>query len=173
MMIGWARGGRLGALGRTSLGGVPLLIAAVAMVLVARMPFLPAAAARVLQGAGYLAALAVLWQNRARPWTLPILLGLGLNTLVIALNGGRMPISAEALVRVTHVIDPAAASSGLDARHVIVGPGTPLAALGDILPLRAGAMGAVLSPGDLLMGVGLAGFVQAEMRVARAGPAPE
>ncbi len=168
--MGWVRGGRLDALGHASLRGMSLLGIAVAMILLARMPPTPAVAARVLQGAGYLAALAVLWQNRAHPWMLPILVGLGLNSLVIALNGGRMPISQDALMRVTHAIDPQAAAASLDPRHVTIDPGTHLAMLGDVVPLGVGALGTVLSLGDLLMALGLAGFVQAEMRAARAGP---
>jgi hypothetical protein len=133
------------------------------------MPPTPAAAARVLQGAGYLAAIAVLWQNRAHPWMLPILVGLGLNSLVIALNGGRMPVSQDALLHVTHAIDPQAAAASLDTRHVTTDPGTRLGIFGDVVPLGVGAFGVVLSPGDCLMALGLGGFVQAEMR-ARAGP---
>ncbi len=42
--------------------------------------------------------------------------------------------------------------------------------LGDVVPLGVGALWTVLSLGDLLMALGLAGFIQAEMRAARAGP---
>jgi hypothetical protein len=149
---------------------MPLLGAAVALVVLARVLPTPAAAAGVVQGLGYLAALAVLWQNRAHLWMVPIFVGLGLNSLVMVLNGGRMPISQDSLMRVAHGIGPQAAAAGLDPRHVPIGPGTRLAPLGDIVPLGAGALGLVLSPGDLLMALGLAGFVQGEMRRARDGP---
>lgn len=163
MLIGWARGGRLEALALTSFKGLPILGIGAAMVIVARVPPTPAIPARILQALGYLAALVVLWQNRSHRWTFPIMVGLGLNSLVIALNGGRMPVSHAALARVTH------ATLSVDPRHVIVGAGTRLAMLGDVVPLALGALGAVLSPGDVLMGLGLAGFVQAEMCAARAG----
>jgi hypothetical protein len=140
---------------------MPLLAAAVAMVLLARGPATPPVAARILQGLGYLAALVVLWRNRSHPWAAVILVGLCLNALVIALNGGRMPVSEQALAQVTHGMGPQPAA--LDARHFIVGPGTRLAQLGDVVPVGAWGIRAALSPGDLVMAFGLAGFVQGEM----------
>jgi hypothetical protein len=168
MLIGWARGGRLEGLGDASLKGMPLLAAAVAMVLLARGPATPPPAARVLQGLGYLAALAVLWRNRSHPWAVVILIGLCLNALVIALNGGRMPVSGRALAQVTHGMG--AQPAALDARHLIAGPGTRLAQFGDVVPVGAWGIGAALSPGDLVMAFGLAGFVQGEMCAGRPRP---
>ncbi len=170
MIIGWARGGRIEALGRASLRGLPQLGVAVAMVLLALAAPLPQTVARVLQGAGYLLALAVLWHNRRHPWSLPILIGLGLNALVISLNGGRMPIAPDAFARLARGLDAAGRVTGLDARHVIAGPGTRLAALGDTIAVSAGRVGVIVSPGDLLMALGLGGFVQGQMARARAGP---
>jgi hypothetical protein len=172
VVVGWARGGRLEALARASLRGMPLLGAALAMVVLARVPGQAPAVARILQGLGYLAALAVLWQNRSHPWALVILVGLGLNALVLMLNMGRMPVSDRALAGVTHSIDPQAASADLDARHFIVGPGTRLPQLGDVVAVGAWGVGVVLSPGDVVLAIGLAGFVQSEMcawRPASAG----
>ncbi len=146
---------------------MPLLGAALVMVLLARAPVTAPAVARILQGLGYLAALAVLWQNRSHPWALVILVGVGLNALVLALNMGRMPVSDRALAGVTHIIDPQAASADLDARHFIVGPGTRLPQLGDVVAVGAWGVGVVLSPGDVVMAIGLAGLVQREMCAAR------
>jgi len=142
---------------------MPLLGIAVAMLLLARVTATPPVAARSLQGLGYLAALLVLWRNRAHPWALVIFVGLGLNALVIGLNGGRMPVSERALVGVTHLADPEAAAASLDARHFIVGPNTRLGQMGDVVAVSAWGIGAALSPGDLLMALGLAGFVQGAM----------
>ena len=86
-----------------------------------------------------------------------------LNALVIGLNGGRMPVSERALVGVTHLADPEAAAASLDARHFIVGPNTRLGQMGDVVAVSAWGIGAALSPGDLLMALGLAGFVQGAM----------
>lgn len=170
MIIGWARGGRLEALGRVPVRGLPLLGAAVVMALLALEAPLPQVAVRVLQGAGYLLALAALWLNRRHPWSLPVLIGLGLNAAVIALNGGRMPVAPDALARLSRGLDPAAAVIGLDPRHVIAGPGTRLAALGDTIAVGVGRAGVIASPGDLLMALGVGGFMQGQMIGARAGP---
>lgn len=173
VIIGWARGGRLEALGRASIRGAWLLGAAVAMTLLGVAIPLPQTAAHILQGTGSLLALAVLWHNRRHPWSMPILIGLGLNTAVIWLNGGRMPIALDALARLSPAIDLTGAAGNLDARHVIAGPGTRLALLGDTVVLSIGRTGVVMSPGDLLMALGLGGFVQGQMARARAGPPRE
>jgi len=165
-LMGWGRGGGLGAIGRYPLTGTPFLTAALLLVVLARIPGVPPDAARVLQGLGYAVALAVLWRNRARPWTVPILAGLGLNAVVIALNGGHMPISPAALAAAEPALDRAAPSV-LDPRHAFAGPGTRLGPFGDVVPLGVGQMGMVLSPGDILMVIGVAGFVQAQMMAPR------
>lgn len=170
VIMGWARGGRLEALGRASIRGAWLLGAAVAMTLLAVAVPMPQTAAHILQGSGSLLALAVLWHNRRHPWSLPILVGLGLNTAVIWLNAGRMPIAPDALARLSPAPDLSGPGGSVDARHVIAGPGTRLPLLGDTLVLSAGRAGVVLSPGDLLMALGLGGFVQGQMARARAGP---
>jgi Family of unknown function (DUF5317) len=170
VIIGWARGGRLEALGRVPVRGLPLLGAAVAIALLALAAPLPQIVARALQGAGYLLALAALWLNRRHPWSFPILIGLGLNAAVIALNGGRMPVAPDALARLSRGLDPTGAAIGLDARHVIAGPGTRLAVLGDTIAVGVGRAGVIASAGDVLMALGVGGFVQGEMVGARAGP---
>jgi Family of unknown function (DUF5317) len=170
VIVGWARGGRLEVLGRVPVRGLPLLGAAVAIALLALAAPLPQIVARVLQGTGYLLALAALWYNRRHPWSLPVLVGLGLNAAVIALNSGRMPVAPDALARLSRGLDPAGAGIGLDARHVIAGPGTRLAMLGDTIALSVGRAGLIASPGDLLMALGVGGFVQGQMVGARAGP---
>lgn len=148
---------------------MPVLGAAVMMVVLAAAP-LPQRAAPIFQGAGYVLALAVLWLNRSHPWSLPVLIGLGLNALVITLNGGRMPVAPDALARMARGLALPTTAAGLDPRHVIAGPGTRLAVLGDTLAVGMGRFGVIASPGDLLMALGIAGFVQGQMGGARAGP---
>jgi uncharacterized protein DUF5317 len=112
--------------------------------------------------AGYLAALVVLWLNRERPWIPLVGLGAALNSLVIVVNKGQMPILASALIRTGY------APRGIaDIRHVVASPGTPLAVLGDSLPLHVGRFGTVVSPGDLLIALGVAGLIQKAMSPAR------
>jgi hypothetical protein len=161
--MGWVRGGHIAAIGRARLRAVPFLGVAVLLVLLARLPSLVPDAARVLGAAGYLTALIVLWQNRAQPWVIVIFLGLGLNSLVLSLNGGRMPVSGEALARIGHPAGVGAANWPTS-RHVLAGPNTRLAVLGDTLSARIGSAGVVASPGDLAMALGIAGFVQSRMR---------
>ena len=118
--------------------------------------------AQALLGAGYLAALISLWLNRHHAWLRVVLLGAALNAAAILVNGGRMPVSGAALSRIAHPLIPAV-HSGADPRYVLASPGTPLSILGDILAVEVGGVGVVLSPGDVLMAVGIAGFVQAAM----------
>jgi hypothetical protein len=137
------------------------------LVLLARAPWVPLEAGRLLIGGGYLAALLVLWYNRDRPWIPLVLAGTALNTLVILVNGGRMPIAPGALFGIGQrpLLD-GIAQEGVDPRHLLAGPGTPLALLGDRVPLHIGRFGAVASPGDLLMAAGVACFLWAAMSAA-------
>ena len=133
------------------------------LILVIRIPWIPPAWDRVLVIAGYLAALVVLWLNRDRPWIPLVGVGAALNSLVIVVNKGQMPILPAALISTGY------APLGIaDIRHVVAGPGTPLAILGDSLPLHVGRFGAVVSPGDLLISLGIAGFIQKAMSPVRA-----
>jgi hypothetical protein len=84
-------------------------------------------------------------------------LGVGLNTVCIAANGGHMPQSPEAALAVWGVsqIDPQRLQN-----VSVMGPNTQLAWLGDIfaepawLPRRN-----VVSAGDILLALGVAGWV--------------
>lgn len=136
-MIGWARRGRVGALADSSCRALPLLCAGALLVLLTRAPLTPASAAPVIVGAGYLAALLALWLNRDHPWIPAVFLGAALNAAAILANGGRMPVPGTVL--------------------------PPLSYLGDILRVELAGRGAIMSPGDVFMAVGVAGFVQAVM----------
>ncbi len=112
---------------------------------------------------GYLAALRMLWLNRAQPWFPLLLLGTALNGAAILANGGRMPVSRTALERIGGAL-VAAVDAGADPRHVLAGPGTPLGFLGDQVALGYPGAGLIVSPGDLLLACGIAGLVQWGMR---------
>ncbi len=161
-MIGWARGGRTGGLARLSIRALPVLAIAVLLVLAARLPWISPRAAHVLTSIGYLAALGGLWLNIAHGWVGVMLIGTASNALVIIANGGRMPVTRAALERLGGPFLGTIAS-GVDPRHVLATPGTPLAFLGDSIAVGAGRLGVILSPGDLVMGLGIAGLVQAGM----------
>jgi hypothetical protein len=144
-----------------------LLGTAIGLALIARLFPVPPGAARLLATCASLAALIAVWQNRHHPFGLLVCSGLALNSLVIILNGGRMPISAPALLGAAHGPYPAPDLSPAHfpgARYVVAGPETRLPVLGDVLPVGIGRVTMVVSPGDLLMGLGLGGFVQRQMR---------
>ena len=170
LLIGWARGGRASVLGQVPLKGGWLLIFAAGLVLAARLPAF-SSIGPALQTCAYAGAIVVLWQNRRHPWIPVVLAGLALNSLVMWLNGGRMPLSAAALASAAQGIG-APALAFADPRYVVASPAAPLAALGDAFPLRLGGYAAVVSPGDLVMSVGLAGFVQRHMAVSSAPDVP-
>jgi hypothetical protein len=117
---------------------------------------------QVLVSTGYLAALASLWLNRHHGWLRVVLFGAALNAATILANGGRMPVSTAAFSRIAHPL-LLAVHSRADPLHVLAGPGIPLSFLGDVLAVEISGVGVVLSPGDVLMAVGVAGFVQAAM----------
>jgi hypothetical protein len=132
-------------------------------VLAARIPGIPVEAGGILTGAGYVAALGALWFNRALPWSPAVLVGAALNCAVILANGGRMPVVRHPLGQAgLHWAD--AGTAVMDSHHVLATPHTPLALLGDSIPLGLGGRGFVASPGDLLMAAGIAGLLQAAMR---------
>ncbi len=159
----------MGALAGLSFRALPLLGLAALFVILARAPGTPAPVGQVLVSTGYLAALGSLWLNRHHGWLRPVLLGAALNAAAILANGGRMPVSAAALSRIAHPLLPDV-HSGADPWHVLAAPGIPLSYLGDILAVQIGGVGVILSPGDVLMAVGIAGVVQAAIcRTASSG----
>ncbi|WP_081995743.1 DUF5317 domain-containing protein [Thermus sp. 2.9] len=114
--------------------------------------------------AGPLAKVAVLllvgyglYQNRHLKSLYLVLVGLLLNTAVIFVNGGHMPVSAEALER-AGIGDfvPIVESKG-DAVHALLDETTRLPFLGDVIPLPP--LRKVVSPGDLFILLGIAGVV--------------
>ncbi|MCM3574164.1 DUF5317 domain-containing protein [Mesobacillus subterraneus] len=89
-----------------------------------------------------------------------IFIGVFLNFLVMAVNGGRMPVSMEAAV----ILDPAyieAIKAELYAKHAVLTSSTNLGFLGDIIPLTDPyPKNQVISIGDVLMNIGIFMFIQ-------------
>jgi len=139
---------------------VPLLVIGIGLVLAAEVPWGSTIAGPALTAAGYLAAVVMLWQNRARPWLPVLLVGAALNAAVILANAGRMPVSRSVFERIGRPL-PGPLLAGTDPRHVLAGPGSLLGWLADRLAFHAGGVALVFSLGDLVMAVGVAGFVQA------------
>ena len=111
----------------------------------------------------YIIGLVFLWLNRYHSHFIIIFLGVLLNFIVMAVNGGRMPVSLEA----ASVIDPyylEATKNALYAKHSIVSESTLLPYLGDIIPLSAPyPREQAISIGDVVMNIGVFFFIQAVM----------
>lgn len=165
IVIGRLRGGRLSNLARLSPRWLLLLVLAVAAVTAARVSVVPFNFARRLVIGGYVLAVAGLAANLRLPWLWLALAGAVLNTAVIAANGGRMPVSAQVIREVSARLVLSGATGPF---YVLAGPRTALAPLGDTLPLVAGGVGVILSPGDVLLALGVVGTVQAGMVTALA-----
>jgi hypothetical protein len=160
ILIGRLRGGRLANLARLSPRWLPLLVLAVAAVTAARVSAVPFWLARRLVTGGYVLAVAGLAANLRLPWLWLAFIGAVLNTAVIAANGGRMPVSAQVIRDVSARMVLGGATGPF---YVLAGPRTALAPLGDTLPLVAGGVGVILSPGDVLLALGVVATVQAGM----------
>ncbi|MBM7618423.1 hypothetical protein JOC95_000265 [Bacillus tianshenii] len=108
----------------------------------------------------YLVGMYFLWLNRHHPGFVVIFIGVFLNFLVMALNGGRMPVSIEA----SAVLDPyfvEALKNGLYGKHAAITESTRLAFLGDIIPLSAPyPREQIISIGDVIMNIGVFFFIQ-------------
>ena len=160
LAAGRLRGGRLVYVTRLNPRWLPVLLLAVVAVAAARSAVLPVAAARVCVVGGYLVALAALIANLNIPWLWVALTGAALNATVIAANAGRMPVSASVLHTVSRSIVLGGATGPF---YVLTGPGTALAPLGDTLPLVVGGVGVILSPGDVVLAIGITITLQAAM----------
>lgn len=103
--------------------------------------------------ASYAAVLGFLVANNRLPGMLLAAIGLGLNVLVIGLNGA-MPVSTEAS-RVAG-IDPAEFRD-VGVKHEILGPHTVTPWLADVLAIPGAQI--VFSVGDVVLGAGLGRLV--------------
>jgi hypothetical protein len=105
----------------------------------------------------YVVGLYFLWINRKQPGFYWIVIGVFLNFIVMAVNGGRMPVSLEA----ASILDPFYADvlqGGIYAKHQMLTSATHLGFLGDIIPLsKPYPREQVISVGDIIMNIG--GFV--------------
>ena len=103
--------------------------------------------------------------NRTRPGMWLAGLGVLMNFTVIALNGG-MPVLAEAAEVASGftVTEPDLSGSF---KHIILDADSRLTLLADVIPLRLGSLGEVISLGDVFLAVGLGRFLEHELRRPR------
>ena len=112
----------------------------------------------------YIIGFVFLYINRNLPGLILILIGVFLNFLVMSVNGGRMPVSAEAAA----AIDPmyvevfkAAITETEYAKHILLTESSRLKFLADIIPLtKPYPITQIISIGDVVMNIGIFNFVQ-------------
>lgn len=92
------------------------------------------------------------WCNRAVSGIPAVSVGVAMNLLVMALHGGAMPIHADTLARLGMQAAPGVLLSG--SKDVVVQTAL-LGLFADWLVLPAGAATFVLSPGDLVVAIGV------------------
>ncbi len=161
VVIGLARGGKLGNLADASITAWWLLPAGLAMQVAANLLPRPDAgvsgwAVGLLLGS-YVPLLVVAALNRRSPGMWLAAVGILMNFSVIAANQG-MPVSVEAAV----LAGAESTNLDLDAKHRILDTDSLLPFLADVIPLRA--LRQVISLGDVFLAVGLGQFLEAEMR---------
>ncbi len=113
----------------------------------------------------YLVLAFAIWANRKIEGFTLIGLGILLNFIVIMANGGRMPVSSDAIdfIGLSHLIPTM--EEGLS-KHVLMDSSTHFSWLGDIFPLKPpySFKRVVVSIGDILVTVGVARFVYIRMK---------
>jgi len=158
LVLGWVFRGRFVNLAEVEIRGVALAVLGVLLQFVrqygasAGWPLVREWAPVFYVGTFWI-LLAVIWLNRRNPAFLLIGFGIFLNMLVIAANGGKMPVSAESLARAG--FDPGPIASGQVITHQLLTETTRLAFLADVLVLgKPYPRPVVFSIGDLLLSAG-------------------
>ncbi|HED04590.1 MAG TPA: hypothetical protein ENI60_07490 [Candidatus Fraserbacteria bacterium] len=173
IIIGYLRGGRLGNLAQIKLRGGWLILLA----LLIQLSIFPLGAGKPLITVGteylhlgsYLLLLFFVGLNWHEWGILAMGAGMALNLLVITLNGGYMPTTVAGLQAAGRV-GAAAKLAGLGhyGNNTVIVASSQLVWLSDIFHTPAWLPGAnVFSLGDLLLALGLIGFLQAKMRAGR------
>lgn len=166
LTIAVLRGGRLSNLGDIHLRMWWLL--PMAFLLQIATAWLPRSArwsdsvglAMILTSFVLLLGLVILNRDRTGMWLAGV--GVLMNFSVIALNGG-MPV-LEGAWEVAAGFSGEAMSVAASYKHVTLDVGTRLSFLADVIPIRLANQGNVVSLGDVFLAVGLARFLESELR---------
>ena len=114
-----------------------------------------------LFAAVYITGLIFLWLNRHHRGFTLIWIGVFLNFVVMAINGGRMPVSVEASAVLGPYYVDLLREGGAVSKHYMMDASTHLAFLGDIIPLSSPyPRTQVISIGDVVMNIGIFLFIQ-------------
>ncbi|HHV61488.1 MAG TPA: DUF5317 domain-containing protein [Firmicutes bacterium] len=164
--IGKMRGGQIRRLGNLPLKRVDLIVLAFLVeqvLIVAGLKGWTALSemAPYLYIVAYIFLFIAVWANRSMPEILVIGVGILLNFIVIAANGGRMPVSAEGLMRIGMGDQISLIESGRAVTYRLAGPGVRLAFLGDVVPVGSPyPIHRMTSVGDIIIAIGVFLLIQ-------------
>ena len=179
IIVAWMQGGKLSRLGEVTfrLWWIVPLIALVQSLLVYRLRspsrLLLHHPRPLIMIGSYVILWVVVWLNRRLPGMLIVLVGITSNLIVIAANGGYMPITPEALARIgagEAAYQMAPGSVVLGSKDVLLpSQQAYLWMLGDVLVIpEPFPWPTAMSIGDLILTVGIFLFIQRTM-VTRTG----
>lgn len=165
VLVGFALGGRLRGIGEARLRWLPaLVIAAVLQTAALRLTGTPGIACVL---GSYVGLVAFTLANITFTGMGIVLIGVLMNFLVIAVNGG-MPVRVSAIRAAGLAPNRNVQDLRLTAKRHLERPTDKLMPLADIVPLPLpGIGGQVLSFGDLVMSVGVADLIVQLMRTGR------
>ncbi len=168
LAISMLRGGRLVNLGDIELRAWWLLV--LGFFLQAGTRFLPAepwseTVGLVMILVSFVLLMFLVILNRSSPGMWLAGLGVLMNFTVIALNGG-MPVLAGAAEVASGFTVSEPDLSGTY-KHVLLDEDSSLTFLADVIPLRIGVIGEVISLGDIFLALGLGVFLEHELRRPR------
>jgi hypothetical protein len=103
--------------------------------------------------------------NRAKPGMWIAGLGVLMNFIVIAVNGG-MPVLAGA-AEVASGFEVSTPDLTGTYKHILLDEASRLTFLADVIPLRLAGIGEVISLGDIFLALGLGAFLEHELRRPR------
>jgi len=162
------RGGRLVNLGDIELRAWWLLF--VALSLQIGTGFLPDESWSDWVGVGmvlvsFLLLMILVGLNRSKPGMWIAGVGVLMNFVVIAANGG-MPVLAES-AEVASGFSMTAPDVSASFKHVMLDESSKLTFFADVIPLRLASVGEVISLGDIFLALGLGVFLEHELRRPR------
>ncbi|MBA3303312.1 MAG: DUF5317 domain-containing protein [Acidimicrobiia bacterium] len=167
--LGLAAGGRLSNLGRQPLRSPVALAAGVGLQVVSEVVPLEDAAAVTATVLSYVLLATFAARNFVIQGMFVVLVGLVLNGVVIAVNGG-MPVREDAIAAAGIDLKMPAADLDFGAKRHLEGPSDRLVVLADVIPLPP--LREVVSFGDLILAVGMADVTFRLLRPARRAKAP-
>lgn len=153
LLIGWISGGKISRLAEVKLVGAELIIGAfIVQLIVPKVTLFNPSLGHFFHAASYIMLLIAFLHNRLNASILLMAGGIFLNFIVIGLNGG-MPVKAASTVAFN------------DSIHLQLTASTYLPWLGDVIVWPfPGALGGMVSIGDILLSAGVAGIIIGGMR---------